>query len=286
VLAVGENNDMQAVDEFERMALGPDRDIDLARGALLIAAEQYPGLDVEAHVRRLDDLGASLRARLRPDIGPGDAIRSLNRYMFDELGFQGAVDDYYDPRNSFLNEVLDRRIGIPITLAIVYMRLGRPLGLRLAGVSFPGHFLVRCPVHEGTVILDPYHKGVSLGIPELQKRLGGEQGQGPGPADVAAMLAPANPREILARLLRNLRGIHVQYNQHAQALATTSRILTLTPGNALEWRERAHLHLVLECFRAALGDFQRYAALAPEADDIDAIRTRIVELQQRCARLN
>lgn len=277
---------MQAVDEFERMALGPDRDIDLVRGALLIAAEQYPALDIDEYVRRLDGLGAGLRARLRPDIGPTDAIRSLNRYMFDELGFHGAVDDYYDPRNSFLNEVLDRRVGIPISLAIVYMRLGGHLGLRLAGVSFPGHFLVRCPVHEGTVVLDPYHRGISLGIPDLQKRLAGDPGKAPGPAEVAAMLAPANPREILARLLRNLRGIHVQYNQHAQALAATSRILALTPGNALEWRERAHLHLVLECFRAALGDFQRYASLAPEADDMDAIRTRMVELQQRCARLN
>jgi regulator of sirC expression with transglutaminase-like and TPR domain len=277
---------MQAVDEFERMALGPDRDIDLVRGALLIAAEQYPNLDVGEYVRRLDELGAILAARLRPDIGPTDAIRSLNRYMYGELGFHGAVDDYYDPRNSFLNEVLDRRIGIPITLAIVYMRLGRHLNLRLAGVSFPGHFLVRCPVHEGTVILDPYNKGASLGIPDLQKRLTGEQGRGPGPADVAAMLAPANPREILARLLRNLRGIHAQYNQHAEALVTTSRILALTPDNALEWRERARLHLVLECFRAALGDFQRYVALAPEADDIEAIRARIVELQERCARLN
>lgn len=277
---------MQAVDEFERMALGPDRDIDLVRGALLIAAGHYPGLGVGEYVGKLDALASALRARLRPDIGHTDAIRSLNRYMFDELGFQGAVDDYYDPRNSFLNEVIDRRVGIPITLAIVYMHLGGHLGLRLAGVSFPGHFLVRCPVHEGTVVLDPYHKGMSLGIPDLQKRLAGGQVPGPNPAEVAAMLAPANPREILARLLRNLRGIHLQYNQHAEALTATSRILALTPGNALEWRERAQLHLALECFRAALGDLQRYLALAPDAEDGDAVRSRIVELQQQCARLN
>jgi regulator of sirC expression with transglutaminase-like and TPR domain len=277
---------MQAGDDFERMALGPDRDFDLVRGALLIAAEQYPQLDIEECVGRLDRLGADLRARLREDIGPTDAIRSLNRYMFGELGFRGATDDYYDPRNSFLNEVLERRVGIPITLAIVYMHLGSHLGLRLAGVSFPGHFLVRCAVHEGTLVLDPYHKGISLGIPDLQERLAGGQSPGPSPAEVAAMLAPAHPREILARLLRNLRGIHLQYNQHAQALAATSRILALTPSNALEWRERARLHLALECFRAALTDLQRYVALAPDADDIDAVRTRMVELQQRCARLN
>lgn len=277
---------MQAPESFERMARGPDDGIDLALGALLIAAENYPALDVEGCLRDLDALGMELKRRLRPDIGPSDAIRSLNRYMFEELGFHGAVEDYYDPRNSFLNDVVERRVGIPITLAIVYMRLGGHIGLRLAGVSFPGHFLVRGAVHEGTVVLDPFHKGVSLGIADLQRRLSSGQGPGPSPADVAAMLAPAHPREILARLLRNLRGIYMQYNQHAQALSATSRILALTPGNALEWRERAGLHLALECFRAALGDFQRYVALAPDADDSEAVRARIVELQQACARLN
>lgn len=278
---------MQAAEHFERLAQGPDDALDLALGALLIAAaEQYPQLDVDAYLRQLDAFGETLARRLRPDIGPTDAIRSLNRYLFEELGFHGATEDYYDPRNSFLNEVIDRREGIPITLAIVYMRLGRRLGLRLAGVSFPGHFLVRCAVHEGTVVLDPFHRGASLGIADLQKRLAAGPGGEPARADVAALLAPAHPREILARLLRNLRGIYLQYHQHAEALAATTRILALTPGNASEWRERAGLHLVLECFRAALGDFQRYLALAPDADDTDAVRVRIVELQQLCARLN
>jgi len=278
---------MLASERFERMAQGPDEGVDLALGALLIAAaEQYPELDADRYVRELDRLGKTLKRRLRPDIGHTDAIRSLNRYMFDELGFHGAADDYYDPRNSFLNEVIDRHVGIPITLAIVYMRLGAHLGLRIAGVSFPGHFLVRCAVHEGTVVLDPFHKGASLGIADLQKRLTANQGRELSRADVAALLAPASSREILARLLRNLRGIYLQYQQHAEALIATTRILALTPGNALEWRERAGLHLSLECFRAALGDFQRYVALAPEADDADAVRSRIVELQQVCARLN
>lgn len=278
---------MLAAERFERMAQGPDEGIDLALGALLIAAaEQYPSLDADHYLRQLDQLGDTLRRRLRPDIGPTDAIRSLNRYMFDDLGFHGAVDDYYDPRNSFLNEVIDRHVGIPITLAIVYMRLGSHLGLRLAGVSFPGHFLVRCAVHEGTLVLDPFHKGASLGIADLQKRLTAGQGREPSRADVAAMLAPAHPREILARLLRNLRGIYMQYKQHAEALIATTRILALTPGNAGEWRERAGLHVSLECFRAALGDFQRYIALAPDAEDVEAVRGQIVELQQICARFN
>jgi regulator of sirC expression with transglutaminase-like and TPR domain len=268
------------------MARGPDEGIDLVRGDLLIAAEQYPALDIEGCERQLDELGETLRRRLRPDIGPTDAIRSLNRYMFDELGFHGAAEDYYDPRNSFLSDVLERRTGIPITLAIVYMKLGSRLRLPLAGVSFPGHFLVRCAVRDGTVVLDPYHKGISLSMADLQKRLVPMHGRELGRAEVAAMLAPAHPREILARLLRNLRGIYLHYRQLPEALTATSRILALMPDNAREWKERAGLHLALECFRAALGDFQRCLALAPEADDADAIRARIVELQQTCARLN
>lgn len=277
---------MQAAERFQRMAQGPDEGVDVVLGALLIAAEEYPDLDVDAYRRKLDALGETLQRRLRPDIGPTDAILALNRYLFDELGFHGASDNYYDPRNSFLNDVLDRRVGIPITLAIVYLAVGRRIGLALEGVSFPGHFLVRCPVRDGTVVLDPFHKGISLGIDDLAKRLAPLQGELPRRAEVAALLRPASPREILARLLRNLRGIYLHFQQFPQALAACSRILQLTPDNALEWRERAGLHFKLECFRAALVDYQSYVALAPEAEDAEAIRARIVDLQQTCARLN
>ncbi len=277
---------MQAAERFDRMAQGPDEDIDLVRGALLIAAEEYPDLDIEGCVGTLNGFAETLRRRLRPDIGPSDSIRSLNRYLFEELGFHGASENYYDPRNSFLNDVLSRRRGIPITLSIVYLSVGRGIGLRLDGVSFPGHFLVRCPVRDGTAILDPYHKGASLSIADLQKRLAPMQGRTPTPVEVAALLSAAGAREILARLLRNLRGIYLHYHQLPQALAATSRILALLPGNAREWRERANLHLTLECFRAALADFQSYLALAPEADDAEAIRSKVVELQRTCSRLN
>lgn len=277
---------MQAAERFQQMAQGPDEAIDLVRGALLIAAEEYPELDIEGCVGVLNGLAEVLRKRLRPDIGASDSIRALNRYMFEELGFHGATDDYYDPRNSFLNDVVARRTGIPITLAIVYMSLGQGIGLRLEGISFPGHFLVRCPMRDGTAVLDPYHKGVSLGIADLQKRLAPVQGKTPGRAEVAALLAPASAREILSRLLRNLRGIYLHYRQLPQALVATSRILALSPDNAREWRERANLHLALECFRAALADFRSYLALAPDADDVEATRARLVELQRTCSMLN
>ena len=165
--------------------------------------------------------------------------------------------------------------------------VGRRVGLDLDGVSFPGHFLVRCPVRDGTVVLDPFHKGISLGIDDLQKRLAPLQGGvTPSRAEVAAMLVAASNREILARLLRNLRGIYLHFSQLPQALSATSRILALTPANATEWRERGGLHHRLECFRAALSDYQNYLALAPEAEDVDAIRARIVELQKTSSLLN
>jgi len=278
---------MQVGEEFQRLAGQGEEAIDLAHGALLIAAEEYPKLDIAAYEDKLEALGATLMRRLRPDIGRTEKILALNRYLFDELEFRGAAENYYDPRNSFLNDVLDRRIGIPITLSIVYIIVGRRIGLELDGVSFPGHFLVRCPVRDGTVVLDPFHKGISLGIDDLQKRLAPLQGgAAPSRVEVAQMLAAAGNREILARLLRNLRGIYLHFNQLPQALSATSRILVLTPANATEWRERAGLHHRLECFRAALADYQNYLALAPDADDVDSIRARIVELQKSSARLN
>ncbi len=278
---------MQVDEQFQRLARGDDEAIDLAEGALLVAAEENPQLDIRGYRQKLAALGDTLKRRLRPDIGPTESIMALNRYLFEELGYHGASENYYDPRNSFLNEVLDRRVGIPITLSILYIIVGRHIGLALDGVSFPGHFLVRCPVHDGTVVLDPFHKGISLGITDLQKLLAPLQsGTAPSRAEVAAMLAPASKREILSRLLRNLRGIYLHFSQLPQALSATSRILTLVPDNAAEWRERAGLHLKLECFRAALADYRSYIALDPEAEDAEATRARIVDLQKTCARLN
>jgi regulator of sirC expression with transglutaminase-like and TPR domain len=278
---------MHVDEQFQRLAQGGDDAIDLVEGALLIAAGENPQLDVSEYRQKLAALGASFKRRLRPDLGPTESIMALNRYLFEELGYQGAAENYYDPRNSFLNEVLDRRTGIPITLSILYIAVGRHVGLALDGVSFPGHFLVRCPVHDGTAVLDPYHKGISLGIADLQKRLAPLQdGKAPSRAEVAAMLTPASKREILSRLLRNLREIYLHFIQLPQALSATSRILTLNPNNSSEWRERAGLHLKLECFRAALSDYQSYLALNPEAGDAESTRARIVDLQQTCARLN
>jgi len=196
-------------ERFSIIVAGDDDEINLVEGTLLVAACEYPGLDVGNCLERIAQLGVDLSLRLRPDISATGKIIMLNRYLFDELGFRANRDDYYDPRNSFLNDVLERKLGIPLTLAIIYMEIGRHIGLPLQGVSFPGHFLVRCALREGAVILDPYARGVSLGIDDLKARLAA-MGQAAVPARsvVAAMLTAASNRDMLGRLLRNLKSIY------------------------------------------------------------------------------
>lgn len=149
----------------------PDEEIDLARAALLIAKNAYQDLDVARYLARIDHLAEELSAGLAAAAGDNERILALNRYLFEEQGFAPNLENYFDPRNSFLNEVLERRVGIPISLSIVYIEVGRRIGLPLQGVSFPGHFLVKCDLKEGLIILDPFCGGMSLGLNDLQQRL-------------------------------------------------------------------------------------------------------------------
>ena len=278
---------MNVAERWKEIVAGPEEEIDLAEAALLVAAPEYPGLDVLAYRKRLQDLGIELKRRLRGDISPADSIVALNRYLFEELGFCGNTQDYYDPRNSFLNEVLDRRLGIPITLSIVYVEVGRCLGLALHGVSFPGHFLVKCAVRDGVVVIDPYERGASLGLEDLQRRLRALRGGSAPPPEVARhMLAAAGRKDILARMLRNLKSIYLERRDPARALAAADRIIALEPAAADEYRDRAALYLELECHRAALSDFRNYLMLKPDAEDAASVHRQLVELQQIAARLN
>jgi regulator of sirC expression with transglutaminase-like and TPR domain len=274
-------------ERFAQVIRGADESINLAEAALLIAAEEYRDLDVADYLAQLDEIAATLRRRLRADISQADTIIALNRFLFDELGFAGDAANYYDARNSFLNEVLDRKRGIPITLAILYIEIGHRVGLPVHGVAFPAHFLVKCPLREGTVVLDPYAKGVSLSFEELRKRVKAlRNGQEPTKSMVAGMLVTASKREILARLLRNLKGIYSHHKEWMKALGATDRIISVMPELAEEYRDRGMIYLNLECFRAALFDFQAYLKMLPVARDADTVRQKVVELQALAARLN
>ncbi len=283
----GYSAEARAAAEWQRIARLPDEDVSLAEGALWIAAVEYPELAVTGYLDRLQEMADRLRARLRPDMPTAEKLFALNRYLFDELGFSGNSDDFYDPRNSYLNDVIERRLGIPITLAVVYIEVGRRLGIGLHGVSFPGHFLVKCSLRDGVVILDPYSHGVSLSVDELQQRL---RAAGTT-ADVdevllAHLLSAASHKDILARMLRNLKGIYAKQNDWLRALSSSERLLALQPDAGEEYRDRGEIYLQLECFRAALGDFNSYLRHCPGAADADSLRSQIAELALKVARLN
>jgi len=274
-------------ERWQCIAAAPENRIDLAEAALVIAAGEYRDLDVDAYVGRIEELAARLRRRLRQDIPPTETILALNRYLFGELGFAGNSDEYYDPRNSFLNEVIDRKLGIPITLSVVYIEVGKRLGLALDGVSFPGHFLVKCVIRDGTIVLDPYAGGVSLSVEDLQHRIGTlRNGIEPTADAVKSMIVAAGKKEILARMLRNLKDIYLHHNQLKKALSAVDRIIAIAPDAVDEYFVRGQIYLGLECFRAALADLQHYLVFRPDTGDAAAVRRQVADLQQIAARLN
>lgn len=273
-------------EDFREAVSGADEGIDLARAALLVAKKSYPQLDVGAYLDRIEALAARLRERMEPSGSELDRIDALNRFLFGEEGFRANSEHYYDPRNSFLNEVLERRLGIPITLSIVYIEVGRRVGLALQGVAFPGHFLVKCSVPAGTVVLDPYLGGVSLSLEDLQRRLRELRGGEVSRAIVSGMLVGAAKREIIARMLRNLKAIYLENRADVEALAVMDWILVVEPADRAQLRERGLLLLRLECFRAALTDLEACLALDPAAEDAEETRQHVIELRKRNASLH
>jgi regulator of sirC expression with transglutaminase-like and TPR domain len=271
-----------ARERFAQLVSGPEEELDLAEAALLIAQEEHPELDVAAYLRRLDGLAAAVRVRLPQAPEPTDIIHNLNILLFHEEGLTGNESEYYDPRNSFLNEVLDRKRGIPITLSVIYLEVGRRLGLPLAGVGFPGHFLVTYRGADGELVLDPFAGGVTLSREELAQKLRRMYGDAnPFLAQIPQLLAPASKKEILLRILRNLKGIYLQQNDFARALAASDRILLVAPDLALEVRDRGAVHQRLGHLQAALQDLRRYLQMAPNAEDTEAVRTLISRMMAR-----
>jgi len=259
----------------------------LAEACLLIAQDAYPGLDVAHYLARIEALAATVKSRLPGDAFAEQKVMVLNRYLFGELGYAGNVDDYYDPRNSYLNQVLERRTGIPITLSILYMEVGMRLGLRFQGVSFPGHFLVKLRVSGGHLVLDPFCGGEAQSESDLRSRLA--QVLQPGDADhmpLAQMLEAASSRQIVARLLRNLKGIYQQAGEAQHALQVTQRMVLVAPHAAEEVRDRGLAYFKLDCFRAALADLQDYLERRPDAPDAAEINDKVAVLRLACARLN
>ena len=263
-------------ERFAQIVNSPEEQLDLAEAALLIAKEEQPDLDVAAYLRKLDELAAAVRSRLSDSPTVDDIILNLNIQLYREEGLRGNTSAYYDPANSFLNEVLDRKTGIPITLSVIYMEVARRLGLSLVGVGFPGHFLVKHVGADGEKVLDPFLGGIELDQQQLTAKLQAMYGENnPYIAMIPQLLSPASKKEILIRMLRNLKGVYLQKNDFQRGLSVIDRILLIAPDMAMEIRDRGGVHHRLGHIQAALQDFHRYLQLAPNADDAEAVRTMI-----------
>jgi regulator of sirC expression with transglutaminase-like and TPR domain len=283
---------MTSLGPFSAIVSREDAKIDLARACLLIAEDAYPGLDVDGYLGEIERFAKRLRARLAPGVAAEEKVVALNEFLFDDLGFSGNADDYYDPRNSYLNEVLDRRTGIPITLSVLYMEIGRRVGLALEGVSFPGHFLVRLRVRGGTLVLDPFAGGAPQSESDLRERLkrviprGATGGVPISDLPLEQFIEPASNRQILARVLRNLKGIYREADKPERLLEVLNRMIIVAPDSAVELRDRGLVYLRLECWRPALKDLADYLEREPEAADVEEMRAKVMDLSRRCARLN
>jgi regulator of sirC expression with transglutaminase-like and TPR domain len=257
----------------------PDDEIDLGRAALAIAHLEYPGLDIESYVTRMERLAAAVQ-----DLSGGEAdsyrlIAALNYTLFSVEGFRGNQDDYYDPKNSFLNDVLERRQGIPITLSVLYMEVARRAGVVFYGVGFPGHFLVKHEGTEGQIVIDPFHQGEIRSIEELEEML--DKMYGGRIRFQPEFLSPVSKKRILKRMLNNLKSIYLQQGDLLKGLSVVDRLVILEPNSAHERRDRGLLYLKLECFSQALEDLETYLRLAPYADDAAEIRAQAASLRQR-----
>jgi regulator of sirC expression with transglutaminase-like and TPR domain len=199
----------------------------LARGALLIAKEEYPDLSVDLYLSRFADLAREAARWVDAGANTVEKIQNLSQFLFEQQHFAGNRDSYGDPRNSFLNEVLDRKLGLPITLSVVYLEVGRRAGLKLEGVSFPGHFLVKAIDDQGELVIDPFNDGAILDLEQLRSRLNQVYGQ---PVELhPAMLQAATSRQILSRMLRNLKNVYVAASDWTRAMAALVRMLFLEP---------------------------------------------------------
>lgn len=290
---------------FVALAQRPGED-DLAEAALQLARLEYPALRDREALAQLQALVDRTTAFVQASAAPGDVlghVQHLGQFLFDSEGFTGNLGDYDDPRNSFLNEVLVRRTGIPITLSIIYMHVGRRVGLWLEGVNFPGHFLVRCKGMLGdaapteNLILDPFHGGIVLTERDCARLLAGHAGDGARFDRV--LLAPAFKVQILVRMLVNLKRAYARLRSFGRARVVSDLVLSLEPTSLTELRDRGLLSYQLGQFGLALADLERYLALTArqtrrDEDDEDtdakeefeAVWEHVKNLRRRVASLN
>lgn len=253
--------------------------INLAKAALHLAQEEYPDLEVDHYLKALDTIAADITERLPSSNYPLRVIRTINQYLYEDLKFAGNTEQYYDPRNSYLNQVIDRRTGIPITMSLVYLEIADRLNFPMIGIGMPGHFLIRPVVDEMEVFVDPFHQGEVLFPEDCQNRLTEIFGRPVEPRP--EFFVAVSPQQFLARMLGNLKAIYLSKSDAIKALAAIERILLLFPDAVSERRDRGLLYYQIGRWTEASLDLEAYLDQVPAARDTAAIQGLLKQIRQR-----
>lgn len=256
----------------------PEEQINLAAAALYIAQEAYPHLNIDTYLNTLDRMANEVRERLPEEAYPLKIIGTLNQYLFADLGFAGNTENYYDPRNSFFSDVIDRRRGIPLTLSLVYLEVARRIDFPMAGVGLPGHFLIRPTLEEMAIFVDPFHGGEIMFEEDCRDRL--REIYGEGAKLQSEHLEIVGPKALLSRMLSNLKMIYLHQRDIAKALGAMNRILLMFPEAAPELRDRGLIYYQQGRLTEALCDLEQYLFERPDAADAFEIRQVIAQIER------
>ena len=268
---------------FEAMMLIADEQVNLAEAALQIAVLEYPDLNIKRYLDMLDVWHETLRNEFGNQ-QLQEQVKGINDFLFDRMHFTGNIENYYDPKNSFLNEVIDRKTGIPITLSILYLEMAWHLGLQASGIGFPGHFLVRILTDGSALYIDPYHSGRIMTVAECRD-FWDDLSEG----EVAfqeSFLTTVTKRQILSRMLRNLKGIYLETKNYRKLIPVLDRLVILCPDVPEEIRDRGIIHYQCKAYKLAQRDFESFLSFAPDAEDADVIRQHLEVLRDYAAKLN
>lgn len=262
----------------------PEDQIDLGRAALAIARQEYPDLKIDDYLSQLDGLGQVVELRIGDERNPYRIIAALNTVLFKELGFQGNRSEYYDPKNSFLNDVITRKKGIPISLSVVYMEVARRVGLSLEGIGFPGHFLVKYDDGDVEILIDVFDGGEIRAREDLDRML--QQLYRGQVSYQSGFVAALGKRDILRRMLNNLKWIYLERGEPLKTLSVLDQLVILDPSAASEIRDRGLLYITLECYAQALDDLESYLRLTPDAEDAAMIKAQIESVRHRYVQIH
>jgi len=255
-----------------------DAKIDLAKAALYFALEDDRKFDPDEYLNALDTMANEVQETLPETLYPLQILKSINNYLYNDLGFTGNTTNYYDPRNSFLNQVIDRRIGIPITLSLIYLEIAKRINFPMVGIGMPGHFLIRPDFPEAGIYVDAFHQGEILFPQDCQARLAEIYGQ---PVELQPQfLATVSNKQFLGRMLTNLKAIYLNQNKGLKAITVIERILLLFPDAIMEKRDRGILYYQLNLWEEAREDLESYLVNLPQADDAEIIRQLLAKINQ------